>query len=399
MRVSQRTLLAALIAVSLLGVVAIYSSTRDESGISYGARQAVWLGLGLAAMFAVSFIRVKTLATLAPVIYLAAVLMLVLVLLAGKGPYGTRRWFDLGLLRFQPSEFAKIATILMLSRYLSEKGSAGGSLRNVFFIFAIAAVPAALILQEPDLGTALVVAFIALPMLYASGLDPLYLLFLVSPFLAIVCAGEVVAWIIFVVLLVIVMVLGRFKTSLVALVFGMNFVLYSLAPRLWDGLAPYQRDRVLAFLDPKRYSQGAGFQIIQSQIAIGSGGFTGKGLFGGTQKALGLVPAQHTDFIFSLIGEEMGFIGGSMVLLLLLLVVSRVLGVARVVRNRFASYFCLGLASLILVQVFINIGMTLGLTPVTGLPLPFLSYGGSQTLVFWGGMGIVLAAHSSRREY
>jgi rod shape determining protein RodA len=399
MRTSHRPLVIALLALGCLGIFAVYSSTRAETGASFAAKQAVWTGLGLVTMFAVSMVRVKTLSALAPVAYVGAVVLLALVLVIGKGPHGTRRWFDFGLMRFQPSEIAKIATILLISRYLSGKGAIGQSLKDVLVVFAMAAVPAALILNEPDLGTALVVAFIALPMLYASGLDPLYLLFLVSPFFAIIAAGEIMAWVIFVILLVVVMVLRKFRTSLVALVFGMNFMLYSLAPRLWSSLAPYQRDRVLAFLDPDSYRHSAGFQIIQSQIAIGSGGFAGKGIFKGTQKALGLVPAQHTDFVFSLVGEEMGFIGGLVVLLLLGYVVSRVFGVARVVRNRFAMFFCFGFASLILIQVFVNIGMTLGLTPVTGLPLPFLSYGGSQTIIFWGTAGAVLAAHASRREY
>ena len=149
---------------------------------------------------------------------------------------------------------------------------------------------------------------------------------------------------------------------------------------------------MLAFLNPDNYRFGAGFQIIQSKIAIGSGGFAGKGLFQGTQKALGLVPAQHTDFIFSLMGEELGFLGGAGVLLLLLFVVYRIYRIAGTVRSRFAMYFCFGFASLILIQTFINVGMTLGITPVTGLPLPFVSYGGSQMMVFWGGMGIVLGS-------
>ncbi|MFH1312931.1 MAG: rod shape-determining protein RodA [Candidatus Eisenbacteria bacterium] len=399
MKPSQRSLVIALVALGCLGIFAVYSSTRTETGASYAVRQAIWTGLGIAVMFAVSMIRVKTLSSLAPVAYFGAIVLLALVLVIGKGPHGTRRWFDLGLMRFQPSEIAKIATIFMVSRYLSDKGAIGQSLKSVLVVFAMVALPAALIVNEPDLGTALVFGFIALPMLYASGLDPLYLLFLVSPFFAIVAAGEIVAWVIFVILLVIVMVLRKFRTSLVALVFGMNFMLYSLAPRFWSSLAPYQRDRVLAFLHPDSYRHSAGFQIIQSQIAIGSGGFTGKGIFKGTQKALGLVPAQHTDFVFSLVGEEMGFIGGLAVLLLLGYVVTRIFGVARVVRNRFAMFFCFGFGSLILIQVFVNIGMTLGLTPVTGLPLPYLSYGGSQTIIFWGTAGAVLAAHASKREY
>jgi rod shape determining protein RodA len=395
----QKSLIGVMLALGAFGVFAIYSSTQHYLGTSLAIRQCIWMGLGLAFMAAMSLVRMKTLTALAPVFYVTALIMLALVLVIGKGPHGTRRWFDLGLLRFQPSEFAKVATLLMLSHYLADKGRIGSSIREVLVVFAMAALPAALILNEPDLGTSLVVAFIAFPMLYASGLDPLYLIFLVSPFLAIICAGEVLAWIIFVALLVIVMVLGRFRTSLVALVFGINFVLYSLAPRIWTGLAPYQRDRVLAFLNPQSYRHGAGFQIIQSQIAIGSGGISGKGPLMGTQKALGLVPEQHTDFIFSLIGEELGFIGCIVILLLLLYAVMRILAIAAKVRNAFSMYFCLGFASLILIQVFINIGMTLGLTPVTGLPLPFVSYGGSQMLAFWGSAGLVFAAHAARREY
>jgi rod shape determining protein RodA len=395
----QKSLIAVMLALGVFGVFAIYSSTRHYLGTSLAIRQCIWIGLGLGFMAAMSLVRMKTLAALTPILYVAALVMLASVLVIGKGPHGTKRWFDLGLLRFQPSEFAKIATLLMLSHYLAGKGKIGSSIREVLVVFAMAALPAALILNEPDLGTSLVVAFTAFPMLYAAGLDPLYLIFLVSPFLAIVCAGEVVAWIIFVALLVIVMVLGRFRTSLVALVFGINFVLYSLAPRIWAGLAPYQRDRVLAFLNPQSYRHGAGFQIIQSQIAIGSGGISGKGPLMGTQKALGLVPEQHTDFIFSLIGEELGFIGCIVILLLLLYAVMRILAIAAKVRNAFSMYFCLGFASLILIQVFISIGMTLGLTPVTGLPLPFVSYGGSQMLVFWGSAGLVFTAHAARREY
>jgi rod shape determining protein RodA len=395
----QRWLLAAMLVLACLGIFAIYSSTRADSGWSLASRQAIWCALGIAVMSVMMRLRLKTLSAFAPLLYAVAVLMLIAVLVMGKGPHGTRRWFDLGLFRFQPSEVAKIAVILMLSRYLSDKGSIGDSLKSVLGVFAIAAIPAALVLNEPDLGTAVVIGFLAFPMLYAAVLDRLYLLLLLSPLVALICAWEVVAWVVFVALLVTVVVLGRFKTSLIALVFGVNVLVYSLAPRLWNGLAPYQQVRVLAFLNPDNYRFGAGFQIIQSKIAIGSGGFTGKGPLQGTQKALGLVPAQHTDFIFSLIGEELGFVGCAAVLLLLLFVVYKIYRIAGTVRSRLAMYFCFGFASLILIQTFINVGMTLGLTPVTGLPLPFVSYGGSQMMVFWGGMGIILGSSASRKEY
>jgi rod shape determining protein RodA len=395
----HKWLLGALLALSLVGVMAIYSCTHAEIGFHFVARQIIWVGLGFGVMLAMTAVKTRTISAFSPLLYLGMIASLVLVLVIGTGPHGTRRWFDLGLFRFQPSELAKIAAVIMLSRYLSEKKRVGDSMKSILFVFAIVGVPALLVLYEPDLGTSLVIAFLAFPMLYAAGLDPLYLLLLLSPLVAVVCSGEILAWGIFVGLLMLVVLLGRFKTSLVALVFGVNFLLYSLAPRLWEGLAPYQRDRVMAFLHPQDYKHGAGFQIIQSKIAIGSGGFLGKGVFKGTQKALGLVPAQHTDFVFSVVGEELGFAGCLATLLLLLFVVIRFLSLAGGARNRFSVYLCFGFASLVVIQTFINVGMTLGLTPVTGLPLPFLSYGGSQAIVLWGMTGVVLAAHASRKGY
>jgi rod shape determining protein RodA len=392
-------LIAAMLALSLLGVLAVYSSTYSETGPRFAVRQLIWIAFGIGAMLVMTTVKTRSLSAFSPLIYLGTVALLVLVLAVGTGPQGTRRWFDLGFFRFQPSELAKLGTLLMLSRYLSEKRHIGGSIRSILFVFAVAGLPALLTLYEPDLGTAVVMALLAFPMLYASGLDPLYLLLLLSPLVAVVCSAEILAWAIFVGLLMMLVLLGKFKTSLVALVFGVNFLLYSLAPRLWQGLAPYQQDRVMAFLHPEKYRHGAGFQIIQSKIAIGSGGFFGKGLFGGTQKALGLVPEQHTDFVFSVVGEELGFIGTMVVLLLLLFIVSRLLRLAGGATNRFSAYFCFGFASLIVIQTFINVGMTLGLTPVTGLPLPFVSYGGSQAIVFWGMTGVALAAHASRKGY
>jgi rod shape determining protein RodA len=395
---THKWLLAALLALSGIGILAIYSSTSGDVGSHYALRQLIWICVGIGVMLVVASIRTRTLSTLSPLIYLAAIGLLMLVLAIGGGPKGTRRWFDLGFLRFQPSELAKLAAVLMLSRYLSEKKHLGDSVKSILFAFGIVGIPAALTLYEPDLGTSLVIAFLVFPMLYAAGLDPLYLLLLLSPLVAMVCSGEIVAWGIFVGLLMLLVLLGRFKKSLVTLVIGVNFLIYSLAPRLWEGLAPYQRDRVLAFLEPESYRHGAGFQIIQSKIAIGSGGIAGKGFLEGTQKALGLVPAQHTDFVFSVVGEELGFLGGLVVLLLLLFVVSRVLALAGGANNRFSVYICFGFASLIVIQAFVNVGMTLGLTPVTGLPLPFVSYGGSQTIVFWAMTGMVLAAHTYRKE-
>ncbi len=393
-----RGLMVAALVLSAIGVVAIYSSTM-ERGATLAFKQMTWIGIGLMVMFLVSRIRIKTLSAFAYLIYVGSIILLVGVLLVGTGPQDTRRWFDLGFFRFQPSEVAKLATVLCLARLLSETRNPGQTIRGILKVFAVVGLPAALILNQPDLGTALVISFLAFPMLYACGLDGLYLFFLMSPFLALICASEVVAWIVFIGFLVLVMLVGKFKASFVAFIFSINFLLGSLAPRLWMSLAPYQRQRVLAFLKPQQYRYGAGFQIIQSKIAIGSGGLTGKGIFKGTQKALGLVPAQHTDFIYSVIGEEMGFLGCMLVLGLLLYLILRLFSIGNMIRGRFAYLVTFGIASLILIQSFINIGMNLGLTPVTGLPLPFMSYGGSSTIVFWGAIGIVISCYLSRKEY
>lgn len=400
-----RPLLIVLGLAAAVSVVSIYSSTRADYGGSFAIKQAIWIGMGIVAMVAVSRMRLKTISALAYLIYGASLIMLVLVLIIGTGPHGTRRWFDFGFLRFQPSELAKVATILALARYLSETRTMGDSLERVVKAVAIAALPAMLVLYEPDLGGAVVIGFLAFPMLFASGMSPLFLVYLLSPIFAFILTSgvaiesRVLGWVFFVVYLLGINYLGRFKTSIVILIVALSLGVGASAHRLWMGLEPYQRQRVEALFKQEELRHGAAFHAIQSKIAIGSGRVVGKGVFGGTQKALGLVPAQHTDFIFSVIGEETGFIGSISTLILLLYISVKVFGVAGTVRNRFFYFVCFGVGSIILIQIFINVGMNLGITPVTGLPLPFISYGGSSTVVMWTCIGFVLSAYGARREY
>ncbi len=400
-----RPLLIVLGIVAVISVVAIYSSTYADYGNAFAVKQTIWIAIGVGAMFVLSRVRLKTISALAYLIYGASVIMLVLVLVIGAGPHGTRRWFDFGFLRFQPSEFAKIATILALARYLSETRTMGDSLERVVKAVAIAALPAVLVLYEPDLGGAVVLGFLAFPMLFASGMSPLFLVYLLSPIFAFVLASGVAipnrlaGWIIIVVYLFGINYLGRFRTSIVVLIVALSLGVGASAHKLWMGLEPYQRQRVEALFKQEELRHGAAFHAIQSRIAIGSGRVVGKGVFEGTQKALGLVPAQHTDFVFSVVGEETGFIGSIVLLILLLYISLRVFGVAGTVRNRFFYFTCFGVGSIILIQIFINVGMNLGITPVTGLPLPFISYGGSSTVVLWSCIGLVLSAYGARREY
>jgi len=400
-----RPLLIVLGLAAAVSVVSIYSSTYADYGGAFAVKQAAWIGIGVVAMVAVSRMRLKTISALAYLIYGASIIMLMLVLVIGTGPHATKRWFDFGFLRFQPSEFAKLATILALARYLSETRTMGDSLERVVKAVAIAALPALLVLYEPDLGGAVVIGFLAFPMLFASGMSPLFLVYLLSPIFAfmltsgVAIENRILGWVFFVVYLLGVNYLGRFKTSIVILIVALSLGVGASAHKLWMGLEPYQRQRIEALFKQEELRHGAAFHAIQSRIAIGSGRVVGKGVFEGTQKALGLVPAQHTDFIFSVIGEETGFIGSISTLILLLYISVKVFGVAGTVRNRFFYYVCFGVGSIILIQIFINVGMNLGITPVTGLPLPFISYGGSSTVVMWTCIGFVLSAYAARREY
>jgi rod shape determining protein RodA len=405
MRGVIRPLVVVLGVAAVVSVLYIYSSTQADYGGSFALKQTVWIAIGVAAMVTLSRVRLKTVSALAYLIYGASIILLVAVLLIGTGPHGTRRWFDLGFLRFQPSEFAKIATILALARYLSGTRTMGDSLERVVKAVAITALPALLVLYEPDLGSAAVIGFLAFPTLFASGMSPLFLVFVLSPIFAftltsgVAIPSRLAGWGAFLVYLFGINYVGRFRTSTVVVIVIISLGAGAAAHKLWMGLEPYQRQRVEALFRQEELRHGAAFHAIQSRIAIGSGRVTGKGLFDGTQKALGLVPAQHTDFIFSVIGEEAGFIGSLFVLVLLLYICLKVFGVAGTVRNRFFYYVCFGLGSIILIQIFINVGMNLGITPVTGLPLPFISYGGSSTVVLWGGIGLVMSAYGARREY
>ncbi|MGQ9810166.1 MAG: FtsW/RodA/SpoVE family cell cycle protein [bacterium] len=395
---ASRLLFFTVAMLGLIGTLIVYSSTRDFAGGSYAIRQAIWIGLGLVLMVLAQRINIVNLSALTPLAYLAVIILLGLVLIIGSGPQGAKRWFDLGIFALQPSELAKIAVLLMLARLLTDRKDVS-SMSVILRAAAAVAVPSLLILNEPDLGTSVVVGMMLFPMLFIAGLHPIYLALLASPIIGVLCAWQVIAWVIFVAMLLLLIVFGRFNVSLVSLVLAVNIAIYIVAPRLWQSLAPYQRDRFLGFLYPERHRYGAAFQTIQSQIAIGSGGFFGKGIFAGTQKAWGLVAERHTDFIFSVIGEELGFFGCICVLGLLAILVLGLLRICRNLTTRFAVYFCFGVAMLILIQTFINVGMTIGIVPVTGLPLPLVSYGGSQVIVLCTAIGIILGAYKRGSRY
>jgi rod shape determining protein RodA len=326
-----------------------------------------------------------------------SLLLLVSVLIAGSSAGGARRWILFGSFRFQPSEFAKLATILLLARTLAGRRHPADNLVALFVPLVVMLLPMAIVLKQPDLGTALVFLVVLPPMLYWSGVPFHYLLLASSPVISVVCASSLPSWIAFTIFL-----LGLSYFSRAVLLERILFVSLSviagiLTPLLWGRLEPYQQQRIIAFLDPAQFSSGAGYQIIQSKVAIGSGGLTGVGFLDGTQKGLAFLPARHTDFVFSVVGEEFGFLGTMTVLALFTFLIVRGFRIAAAARDPFAGLTAVGILSMLAFQVFVNIGVTVGLVPVTGLPLPIFSYGGTSMIATMAGLGIVAGVGLRRR--
>lgn len=393
----------AALALVVIGIVMVYSATHGaETGSALSglaSRQTVWAGLGLLALTAALFVSQDTIEALTPIFYGVMILVLLAVLLVGVGKTGERRWFDLGLMRFQPSEVAKYAAIFALARYLARRKTKIERPIHLLPPLGIALLPMTLVLVEPDLGTSLIFALILIPMLFYAGAKPLLLVLLVAPAVSMILAFNWIAWAVFLALLGWFLYVSRLFISDKILVFATSAVAGRLGPLLWNRLEAYQRHRILAFLNPEKYRFSTGYQLIQSKIAVGSGSAVGKGFLQGTQKNYAFLPERHTDFIFSVLAEEFGFLGCLVVLSLYVYLVVRMLRLAARVRNRFAGLVIVGIASALFLQSAVNIGVTLGLSPVTGMPLPFLSYGGSSLLVTLAAVGVVLGMGLRRMEY
>lgn len=367
-----------------IGLLAIYSS----GGGHYFFRQLVFFPVAVGAAAAILFVPRRILYGLAEPLYGLAVLLLIAVLVAGTGP-GSSRWFMLGPVCIQPSEFAKLATVLLLAKHLSVKRSIGLSFRDLAAPLLITIVPALLILVEPDLSTALIFTALLATMLYWQGVRPLHILLLFMPALSFAAGFSLYTWIpFFVVLAVILLVRLDLRKALSGLAVSAGFGL--LSPVVLSSLKDYQRARIMSFFAPWFDPHGTSWNAIQSQIAIGSGRLIGKGFLQGTQKRLGFLPNRHTDFVFSSVGEEFGLLGCLVLLGLFLWLLRRMLLAARRSHDSTGSLLCVGFAAIIGYQMFVNIGMLLGLLPITGIALPFLSYGGSSLLLNFIMVGLVL---------
>jgi rod shape determining protein RodA len=339
-----------------MGLVFLHSASYQkaaEIGKNFTLSQVQWMAISLCAFILTISISYNKFINIAYALYGIIILLLISVLVVGGLIFGAKRWVNVAGMTFQPSEFAKLVVILAVARYLGRSEQTTRGFRDLLIPLALMSVPAVLILLQPDLGTAMILFPVVFAMLYVSGMGKKYLLR---------CLGVVVL----------------------------------CMPVFWFFLKDYQRNRLLVFINPDRDPLGAGYTIIQSKIALGSGGIAGKGWLSGTQNLLNFLPERHTDFIFSIVGEEWGFLGASLVILAYLFLITRCISAVNVTTDPGAKLLVTGIATMLALQIFINIGMTMGLVPVVGLPLPLISYGGSSLLTTMIAIGLVINVRMRR---
>ena len=344
-------LLGATLVLALIGIAMIYSATACITGEpldleSPALRQAIYLVIGLAGMFTLAFIDYRVYSTLRWPIWIFTIAMLAVVSVIGLETHGAVRWIDLRFFLFQPSELSKLLLVLVVAKYMADHESEMTRLRILALSLVFVAVPLVLVYLQPDLGTAIVIGATWGVMALAAGM--------------------------------------KLRDVLIILAIGAV-----AAPLVWANLRPYQQDRILTFIDPERDPLGAGYNVTQARIAIGSGGLYGTGFCSGTQSQLRFLRIRQTDFIFSVIGEELGFIGSVFVIVLFAFILLRIIRAAMLSRTAFGKIIAVGVTAVIFVQSYVNLGMNLGLMPVTGIPLPFVSSGGSSLISLLAAEGVV----------
>ena len=348
-------LLTSVLLLSILSLFVMYSTDGGEILFhtkSHFSKIIIFFPL----MIFIAFFNIKWWHNLSYLFYFAVILLLIYVSFFGIMSSGSRRWMDLYLFNLQPSELMKIAIILCLAKYYHRiKIENVNSITSIMTVVTIILIPIIMVLSQPDLGTSILIAASGLIVLWLGGVKIKYFIY-------------------------------SFIVFLISLPFVISF------------LKPYQKLRILTFLDPDRDPLGAGYQIIQSKIAIGSGGLDGKGFLKGTQSYLDFLPEKHTDFIFTLFSEEFGFIGSVALLILYSIIIIRILRIGAISRSNFSRLFCFGFAFAIFIYIVVNLSMVLGLLPIVGSPLPIMSYGGSSMLATMIGFGIVLSAKINHKQ-
>ncbi len=343
-RKMDRILLLCLGSLALIGMVTLYAAVHNGNPAIWHKQGVYWL-VGLTIFFALCFVPIRVVGLMVWPIYLFALITLALVPLLGEVQMGARRWLDLGPVNLQPSELMKWALILLLAYWFSMREAS--SVKNLSVALVCALIPAALIVIQPDLGTTLVMLLAAMVIIIVAGFPWKW-------FAGLVAVSPLAAYV------------------------------------LWQNMHEYQKSRVISFLNPESDPLGAGYHVIQSSIAIGSGGLFGKGFLQGSQSRLHFLPEQHTDFIFAVLAEEGGLMATLILFILYAVLIMRILIIALKAHSRFAGLICVGMATVFSLYVFVNIGMVSGMLPVVGVPLPFISYGGSALLSMLVALGLVM---------
>lgn len=381
-----------LIILLTCGIIAIYSASTTQIGNdfqteNYYIKQIIWIIIAFIFMFIIIRIPYSAIEIMITPAYVISIILLIIVLFMPEIK-GSLRWIPLGLFNFQPSELAKLTTILLVTKLISKPHITNWQIISRSFLFFL--IPIILIFLEPDLGTSLCFIISLFVLLAISNLSAFYIILIVSPLISIVASFSLIVFIIYILILIYIL----YKTKLDKIIIGFAVVLntffFFITPFIWNSLKAYQQNRILTFIDPMRDPFGTGYQIIQSRIAIGSGGFWGKGFLMGTQKNLNFLPEHHTDFIFSVIGEEFGFLGCAIILLIYFLFLYRIVRNINALKRKEFRFAAIGILAYLTFQIFINIGMNIGIVPTTGIPLPFISYGGSNLLINIMAIGLVL---------
>ena len=398
-------LLASAILLSVYGIAMVYSAGQTDIPTLAAAgawkRQLVWLTLGLGGAFAMSRASVRLLEWLAVPMYIFTIVLLFSLLFIGSGAgtaESTKSWLVIGGVRLgQPSELAKLTVVLMLGKMLSSYKEPPKALIDLWKPGLIVGIPWMLVIGQKDLGSSLVFVGIFFAMLFWSGISWRLLILIASPIISLILTFSTQIWGAWFLLLLALVIWYKPYLWEGVFVVAANVVMGVVAPLIWEGLKPYQQDRLRVFLDPSVDPRRSGYHVIQSQIAIGSGGWFGQGYTEGSQKRLAFLPEQHTDFIFAVVGEELGFMGVTFALALFLTLFLRIIRVGERANDSFSSLVAIGLLASWFVHVLINVGMTVKLMPITGIPLPFFSYGGTFMLASWLAIGVLIRiAHEGR---
>jgi len=385
----------------ILGLAAIYSSTYSNA-IAQGnfQKQLIWGIIALIVFFITYSVPTNTFKQITFPSYFIAIFLLIVVLIIGERISGAKSWLAFSSFGFQPSEFAKLATIFMLSKYLSRKDTDIDSFKHLLYTLAIGILPIILILLEPDMGTAFVFIAMILTLLFWKGISLFAMFVVLSPgFVALSSLFGIFYF--FGALLFVLAMLFVFRKDIFfsGSIFAFNLACGFFADYVFNALSPHQQKRIQAFIDPMTDPLGSGYNTIQAKVAIGSGGLLGKGFLEGNQTQLQFIPEQWTDFIYCVIGEEFGFIGAIITIAIFTFLFLRILKIAAGSKDEFLSLISIGILSVYFAHFLINIGMVVGIMPVIGLPLPFISYGGSSLVVNMIMLGILANIYRTRKNY